>query len=402
MSKIFCLSFGECELNSEGRTIWMKKFALVMLVLVMAFAVTACGSKDDAADPIKIGVQGPISGQWALEGTGFVRAVTMLAEEINADGGINGREIQIIQGDDKGDPKEATLVAQRLVNQGVVAVVGAYNSTATEPASAIYNEAGVLHVTPSSTATGLTEKGYDQFFRTCFLDDRQGLFAAEFMTGTLGAKKIALIHDNTTYAKGLADWTKIYLEELGAEVVFFDAIVPGEREFGPTLTRLKNVNPDAIYFTGYFSEGGLLLKQARDMGITSTFVAGNANNNADFIEIAGIQNAKGAIITTEPIPTDIDYPEARKFIDDYQARYGEMPPSIWTLSAADAFRVVVEAIEKTQSTDKDKLANYLHNTMKDFPGITGPITFDEKGDRLGTVHRAYIVNEKGEFVPYSN
>jgi len=390
----------------------MKRLFTVGLVIAAAvFLLAGCGQGggktqgktqegSKGGDTIKIGVQGPISGDWALEGQGFVNAVTMLADQINAKGGLLGKKIEIVQGDDKGDPKEASLVAQKMISSGVVAVLGCYNSSATEPASGIYNEAKILQITPSSTATGLTQKGYKMFFRTCFLDDRQGYFAADFITKTLGKKKVAIIHDNTTYAKGLADWTKKYLEEKGAQVVFNDAITPKEKDFTATLTKIKGLNPEVIYFTGYFSEGGLLVRQARELGITATFMAGDANNNPDFVKNAGIEAAKGAIITTLPMPKDLPYNEAKQFISDYKAKYNKDPESIWTLTEADAFRLVVEAIQKTNSTDPVKLAEYLHTQLKDFPGITGPITFDEKGDRVGSGHAAYVVNEKGEFVLY--
>lgn len=386
----------------------LKKVLVVSLVLIMAI-LAGCGSQSQptpaktseaAKEPIKIGVEGPISGQWALEGQGFVKAVTLLADQINNSGGLLGRKIEIVPGDDKGDPKEAALVAQKMVAGKVTAVIGAYNSGATEPASGIYNEAGILHVTPSSTATVLTTKGYKRFFRTCFLDDRQGLFAADFIINTLGKKNIAIIHDNTTYAKGLAEWTKKYAEDKGGKVVFFDAITPGEKDFSPTLTKMKAAKPEALYFTGYFSEGGLLVRQAKQLKINIAFVAGNANNNPDFVKNAGLDAAKGVFITSEPVPNDLPYPEAKKFMEDYKAKYKEDPPSIWSVSAADAFRVVVEAIKQTQSTDPAKLADYLHTKMKDFPGITGSISFDEKGDRKGTIHKAYIIDEKGNFVPY--
>ena len=384
-----------------------KRLFAIGLVLAFTLAAAGCGGQGGktqeapkAADTIKIGVQGPISGDWALEGQGFVNGVTLLADQINAKGGLLGKKIEIIQGDDKGDPKEAALVAQKMVSSKVVAVLGAYNSSATEPASDIYNEAKILHITPSSTATKLTEKGYKMFFRTCYLDDRQGLFAADFITGTLGKKKVALIHDNTTYAKGLADWTKKYLEEKGATVVFNDAITPKEKDFTSTLTKIKGLDPEVIYFTGYFSEGGLLVRQARELGIKAVFMAGDANNNPDFVKNAGVDAAKGAIITTLPMPKDLPYPEAKQFITDYKAKYNKAPESIWTLTEADGFRLVAEAIEKTKSTDPVKLAEYLHTQLKDFPGITGPITYDEKGDRKGAGHAAYQIDEKGEFMLY--
>ncbi|MCL5045359.1 MAG: branched-chain amino acid ABC transporter substrate-binding protein [Actinobacteria bacterium] len=384
---------------------------LIAMTLVLSLGLAGCssssssggnkdGEKKDSKEPIKIGIIGPISGQWALEGEGFKNASTLLADQINAAGGLlGGRKIDLVIGDDKGDPKEAALVAQKLVTSKVVAVVGSYASSLTEPASNIFNEAGLLQVTPSSTATKLTTKGFQKFFRTCFLDDRQGLFAAEFITGTLGKKNVAIIHDNTTYAKGLADWTKKYVEEKGGKVVFFDAITPGEKDFNTTITSMKAAKPEAIYFTGYFPEGGLLLKQTRDQKIDVPFIGGDANANPDFVKIAGGTAAKGFIATTLPLPSDLPYPEAKKFMDDYKAKYGEVK-SIWTVTAADAFRVIVEAIKQTNSTDSTKLAEYLHKNLKNFPGFTGPITFDEKGDRTGAIHTAYVVDDKGNYVVY--
>ncbi|MGQ9626814.1 MAG: branched-chain amino acid ABC transporter substrate-binding protein [Anaerolineae bacterium] len=377
----------------------MGKKALIPLLLVLALGLAGTTG---AQEPIKIGVQGPITGKWAYEGEGFVKVVTLLADQINEQGGLLGRQIEIIEGDDKGEPSDAALVADKMVTEGVVAVIGSYSSTCTEPASAIYNEANILQITPSSTATVLTTKGYKQFFRTCFLDDRQGLFAAEKFI-EWGLKKAAFLHDNSTYAKGLADWAKKYYEERGGETVFYDAITPGEEDYTPILTKIKAAAPDVIYFTGYHPDGGLLVKQAKELGLTPDilFTAGNACNNPEFVDIAGVDAAEGVLVSTEPLPHDLPYPEAKKFIEDFEAKYGEPPASIWWLMAADAFNVIAEAIRATESTDTDVLAEYLHTEFKDYPGVTGPIIgFDEKGDRLGTVHKWYRINDKGEFVPY--
>jgi len=376
-----------------------KSFAIVSLLVLVAILVTSCKAKP--AEPIKIGVQGPITGKWAYEGEGFVKCVKLLAEQLNEKGGLLGRKIEIVTCDDKGEPSDSSLCADKLVAEKVVAVIGSYSSTCTEPASAIYNEANVLQVTPSSTATVLTTKGYKQFFRTCFLDDRQGLFAAEFFIKK-GWKKAAFVHDNSTYAKGLAEWARKYYEEKGGQTVFFDAITQGELDFTPILTRIKEADPDVIYFTGYHPDGGLMVKQARELGIIPdiVFAAANACNNPEFIEIAGKEAAEGVLVSTEPLPHDLPYPEAKKFIEDFKAKYGEEPASIWWLMAADAFNVIVEAIKGCNCTDTDKMAEYLHTKFKNYPGITGPIIgFDEKGDRLGTIHKFYII-KNGEFVPY--
>ncbi len=386
---------------------WMVIVAVMIMGLLVVWACGGTGGTDtgngdggggESEEPIKIGVLGPHTGKWAVEGQGFLNAVRLLTEEVNAEGGVLGRQLQIVELDSKGEPQEATVAAQKGVTEGVVAVIGSYSSSITEPASQILNEANILHITPASTATRLTEKGYKQFFRTIFLDNRQGLFASEFITDDLGASTVAVIHDNSTYASGLADWTRKFLEERGADVVFYDAVTPGESDYKAVLTRVKAEDPEAVYFTGYHPEGGLIARQAKELGIEAHLVFGDANNNPDFIQIAG-DAAEGVFVTTAPLPQDLPYDLAREFIDKYRDKYGEDPPSIYTLTAADAFRLIVHAIEETGSTDADTLAEFLHG-IEDFPGITGAITYDDKGDREGSIHTAYIV-ESGKFVRYA-
>jgi branched-chain amino acid transport system substrate-binding protein len=374
-----------------------KWMLLAALLAVIASVLPAC---QPAAATIKIGLQGPLTGDYAYEGLGFERAVKLLVDKTNEKGGLLGKQIELIVEDDGGDPKESSLVADRLKAKGVAAVIGAYNSTATEPASAIYDEAGILHITPSSTATRLTTKGYQRFFRVCFLDDRQGLFVAKYMTEELGANKVGVLHDNSTYAQGLAEWTKKYLEAEGATVPFFDAINPQDKDFTPILTKIKGADLDVIYFTGYHAQGGLLLRQSKDLGLETQWAMGNACNNPELIEIAGQDAATGVIITTEPLPSDLPYTEAKVFNEQYKIEYGEYPASVWWVMAADAFNVIKYAMEQTNSTDSAKLAEFLHTEFKDYPGITGPIIgFDEKGDRLGTIHKAYVITDAGEFAP---
>ena len=374
-----------------------RKLALLFVVLVLSLSALA-GCKKEAGT-IKIGLEGPMTGDYAYEGQGFEKAVKLLVEQVNEDGGLLGREVELVIEDDAGDPTQAALVAQRLVDAEVDAVIGAYNSTATEPASEIYNEAGLFHITPSSTATGLTTKGFQRFFRVCFLDDRQGLFAAKFMKEVLGAQNVGILHDNSTYAQGLAEHTKRYSEELGLNVTFYDAINPDDQDFTPILTNIGGAGLDAIYFTGYHAQAGLLLKQAAELGLDLTWVTGNASNNPEMIQIAGLENAVGVYVTTEPLPKDVDYPEARQFVADFEAKYGQSPDSVWWMMAAEAFNVIRYAIEETESTDSKVLAEFLHNEAKDINGLTGPILgWDEKGDRLGTIHVAYIIDENGDFV----
>jgi branched-chain amino acid transport system substrate-binding protein len=364
-------------------------------------APTEAPSPPAMGEVIRIGLQAPITGEYAYEGEGFVKVLELAVEQKNAAGGILGRLVEIVACDDVGKPDESSKCAQQLVSEGVDAVIGSYSSTCTEPASAIYNEANILQVTPSSTATRLTTHGYEQFFRVCFLDDRQGLFAAKFIKEDLGIDQAAFLHDNSTYAQGLAEWAKEYYEYYGGTSVFYDAINPEDTDFTPILTKIMEANAGAVYFTGYHPQGGLLLKQSKDLGAEFQWVLGNANNNPEMIEISGKEAAAGAYVTTEPLPKDIPYPEAQAFVEAYKDKYGEDLTSIWWLMVADCFNVIAAAIEATGGTDTDAMAEYLHIELKDYPGVTGPILgYDEKGDRLGMVHVAYVISEDGEFVPY--
>lgn len=375
----------------------------VVLTVLLAIVVSPLGLIANAqeGEPIKIGLQGPMTGDYAYEGQGFQKAVQLLVDQVNENGGLLGRPVELVIEDDAGDPTQSALVADRMIDAGVVAVIGAYNSTATEPASEIYNEANILHITPSSTATRLTEKGFHQFFRVCFLDDRQALFAVMAMKDVLKAEKIGILHDNSTYAKGLADWTKIYAEENGLEVAFFDAINPDDQDFTPILTNIGESGLDAVYFTGYHAQGGLLLRQTKELGLDIQWIMGNASNNPEMVEIAGVDAAAGTFITTEPLPKDLDYPEAKAFVEAFTEAYDEPPASVWWLLAGEAFNVIAYAIQETGSTDTDVLADYLHNDFKDYPGLSGPIIgFDEKGDRLGTIHVLYQINDEGVIMYY--
>ena len=379
----------------------MKRILVTIVLLALTLPSLSLSVQAQDDEPIRIGLQGPMTGDYAYEGQGFEKAVQLLVDQINEEGGLLGRPVELVIEDDAGDPTQSALVADRMVDAGVVAVIGAYNSTATEPASEIYNEAGILHITPSSTATRLTEKGFDQFFRVCFLDDRQALFAVMAMQDVLGAETIGILHDNSTYAKGLADWTQVYAEEAGLEVAFFDAINPDDQDFTPILTNIGEANLDAVYFTGYHAQGGLLLRQSADLGLDIQWMMGNASNNPEMVEIAGPAAAAGTFITTEPLPQDLEYPEAVEFVEAFTEAYGEPPASVWWLLAAEAFNVIAHAIEATESTDTEVLAEYLHTEFADYPGLSGPIIgFDEKGDRLGTIHALDQINDEGEISYY--
>lgn len=365
------------------------------LVLSFTLGVTAIGM---AAEPIRIGLQGPITGAWALEGEMAVNSVQVVADQINARGGVLGRPIEIVLGDDQGEPRQSALVAQRMIADGVVAVISTYGSSITEPAQLIYEDAGLLNIAYGATAVSLTEHGYEYFFRTCFRDDRQGDFFAQLVNEQLNVGRVAIVHDNTTFARGLAEAARKSLTGArGAQIVFYDAITPGDRDFTATVSRMRAQQPDVVYFTAYYPEAGLFLRQMRDAGMEALFIGGNAAINAEFVDIAGLDVAVGSLVTQEPLPTDLPYDEAAEFLSEYVARHGAPPSSPWPVYAADALNVIAAAIEATGSTDSAVLANYLRSDLA-INGITGPIAFDALGDRAGAIYKAYGVDESGNIV----
>jgi branched-chain amino acid transport system substrate-binding protein len=301
----------------------------------------------------------------------------------------------VIAEDDGGDPKTAALAAQRLSTQGIVAVIGTYGSSITEASQNIYDESQIIQIANGSTAIRLSEKGLKYFFRTCTRDDEQAQVGAKTLQEG-GFKKIAILHDNTTYAKGLADETKALLEGK-IEIVFFDALTPGERDYTAILTKMKAAGPDGVFFTGYYPEAGLLLRQKKEMGWDIPWLGGDANNNPDLVKIAG-DTAAGFSFLSPPVPQDLPSQKAKDFLAAFQKKYNATPGSIWAVLAGDGFLVITEAIEASGSTDPDKLADYLHNEMKEFQALTGKISFNEKGDRVGELYQVYEVDAEGNFI----
>ena len=368
-----------------------------LLTLVAALGLALGGGAAQAAETVKIGLMAPLTGSWASEGQGMKNIVELLAEQQNAKGGVLGKQIEVITEDDGGDPRTASLAAQRLTTRGVVAVVGTYGSSVTEASQTIYDEAKIPQVANGSTAIRLTEKGLKLFFRTAPRDDEQGRMAAQTI-GKLGFKKVAILHDSTSYAKGLADEANALLKKQGVDVVFFDALTPKESDYTAILTKLKGANPDVVLFTGYYPEAGLLLRQKKGMNWKVPLIGGDATNNADLVKIAGKEAATGFYFLSPPQPQDLDTPEATGFLADYQKKYNELPPSIWAVLAGDGFRVTVAGIAGAKSTDGVKVADYLHAGLKNYSGLSGPISFDAKGDREGDVYRVYKVDAEGQFV----
>lgn len=373
----------------------MKKIALLALILGFIFAPGQTIAAEKQA--VKIGVMAPVTGQWASEGQDMVNIIKLLAEDTNKAGGAGGRMIEIEVGDDGGDPKTATLAAQRLIGAGVVAVIGTYGSAITEATQDIYAEDDVLQIGTGSTSVRLTEKKLPLFFRTCPRDDDQGRVMAKHVQA-MGHKAVALVHDNSSYAKGLAQEVKELMNGAGIKIVFYDAITPGDRDYTTILTKIKTLNPEIIIFTGYYPEAGMLLRQKKEIAWEVPLIGGDATNNLALVDIAGKEASAGYYFISPPGPSDLTDEMSLKFMNEYKSRFNTLPSSVWSVMAGDAFKVLATAIENVDEPSAKNLAGYLHNDLKGFVGFTGPIAFDQKGDRVGDVYRLYQVDKNGAFV----
>lgn len=380
----------------------MKKRFVGFFSIVVSLALILAGCSTPAAstsETIQIGLQAPLTGDFAAEGQWAQQSVEIAADLINKKGGVLGKQIEIVVVDDASNPKDSALAAQKVVAQGLKEVIASYGSSVTAPAADLYDANKVVSVGYGCTAVRLTmEKQRPYFFRTAGRDDTQSEFFVKFATETLGAKRIAIMHDNQDYGKGVADDAQKYLQpkiDSGeVELVYFDAITPGESDYSSVVSQIKSLNPDVWFYTGYYSEAALLLKQARDAGITSVFVGNNSVPTPEFEKIAGVAAINGSIHLNEPMPQFLAFPESKEFLDAYQAKYNELPGSIWAVYAADALNSLAAAIEKAGTTDPDKVASTMR-TMTDAKGITGPLLFTDRGDRKDIPYYAYVYNDQG-------
>jgi ABC-type branched-subunit amino acid transport system substrate-binding protein len=343
---------------------------------------------------IKIGVPVPLSGSSANAGTDIVNGAKLAAARINATGGVLGKQIELVPEDDACDAQTAVQAAQKLVDAGVVAVAGGYCSSAALPELTTFHRAGIPYVLDASTNPKLTEMGYDGVFRTIGRDDEQGPFAAGFIKNSLHAKRAAVINDNTTYAKGLADNTVEALKKDGVDVVYNDAITPGQMDYPPTLTHVASLNPDVIYYTGYFSEAGLIVKEARQLGLKMTLMGGDGTNDPTLMKTAG-PAAEGMIITTAPLAQFLS--GAHSFVDDYTKAYGQ-GPGPYSVYEYDAIGVTAKAIADAKSATPAAITAALHK-ISNYQGATGTIGFNPKGDRSVAVYITIIVRGDN-FAPY--
>jgi len=359
-------------------------------VAVVALAVGLLASGSTYAD-IKLGVAGPITGPQAAFGEQLERGVEQAVEDINAVGGVLGQKISVEVGDDVADPKQGVSVANKFVGEGVTWVVGHFNSGVTIPASDVYLDNNIVMVTPSATNPALTEKGSKwNVFRTCGRDDQQGDVAAKFIAAAFRDKKIAVLHDKTTYGRGLADATIASLAKSGVKPVLYEGVNAGEKDYLAIVSKVKATGADVVYWGGTYPEGGLIRRQMSDQGVTAPMMGGDGLADSEFAAISG-PAAEGTLMTFGSDPTK--KPSAAAIVKEFMAK--SFDPQAYTLYSYAAVQVLAQAAEAAKSTDPKKMAEVMHSG-KPFHTVLGDLAYDKKGDLIESDYVMYTWKKTAE------
>jgi branched-chain amino acid transport system substrate-binding protein len=361
----------------------MTKHWLSGVALVAALAFSGAASAQ-----IKFGVAGPITGPNAAFGAQLVNGTQQAIDDINKAGGILGQQITLEQGDDVSDPKQGVSVANKFVGDGVKFVVGHFNSGVTIPSSEVYSENGVLMITPSATNPKVTDRKLWDVFRTCGRDDQQGMLWAEYARDNLKGKKIAVVHDKTTYGKGLADAALDDMHKFGLKEVLYEGVNTGEKDYSAIVSKIKESGADYLMWGGLHTEGGLIIRQMRDQGMKTVMISGDGITDSEFPQIGG-PGVEGTLMSFGPDPRN--NPGAKDVVAEFKAK--NFDPEAYTLYSYAAVQIIKQAAEATKSLDPKKIAEYLHSG-KTFHTVIGDIAYDKKGDRT-SVDYVWYTWEKG-------
>ncbi|KAI3589920.1 Branched-chain amino acid ABC transporter, substrate-binding protein LivJ [Cupriavidus sp. U2] len=352
----------------------LSRLTSTAMAAVLATAGLAAFTSANA-ETVKIAIAGPMSGSVAQYGD-MVKAGALTAiEQINAAGGANGNKFEAVLMDDACEPKQAVAVANKIVSQGIHYVIGHVCSGSTIPASDIYENEGIVMVTPSATAPQLTETKKRNFiFRTIGRDDQQGPAAAQYIIGKVKPKKVAVLHDKQSYGQGIASSVKKDLEAAKIPVAVFEGVNAGDSDYSAVITKLKSQGVDFVYFGGYHPEMGLLLRQAREQGVKATFMGPEGVGNKDVTAIAGAAS-EGMLVT---LPADFSADPANAALVKAFADKKRDANGPFQMPAYAAVKIIGDAIAGAKSTDPTKVAAYMHKNA--FTTPIGKVEYDAKGD----------------------
>jgi len=367
-----------------------KRFITATVAGLVVLALTGAGV---AADTLKIGIGGAHSGDLASYGLPIVKAAKLVVEDVNAKGGILGKQVEVIAEDDVCKPEVATNTETKLVSDGVVAVVGHVCSGATKAALDIYKDARIIAISASATNPELTQSGkYPNFFRTIASDDAQAKLEVDFALDILKLKKIAVLHDKGDYGKGLAEFAKTFIEKSGkGQVVLFEGVTPGAVDYSSVVNKVKKAGADAIIFGGYHPEASKIVSEMRKSKMKTAFISDDGVKDETFIKVAG-KYAEG-VYATGPKDTSTN-PMDKAVKEAYKKAYGE-DVGVFSINGYAATQALLNAIQKAGSTDYDAIAKALRTEYVDTP--LGKIKFDDRGDAIGVGFSVYQVKD-GKYV----
>jgi branched-chain amino acid transport system substrate-binding protein len=340
----------------------------------LAIAAVALIGASGASAQLKVGVAGPLTGPNAAFGAQLKNGAEQAAADINGKGGINGQTIELVFGDDASDPKQGVSVANKMVGDGVKFVIGHYNSGVTMPASEVYQENGIFVITPAATNPKITERGMWNVFRTCGRDDQQGEVAGKYIADKFKGKKIAIVHDKTTYGQGLADETRKTLTKSGIKEVLYEGINTGEKDFSALASKIKAAGADLVYWGGLHTEGGLIVRQMRDQGLKAPLMGGDGIASEEYAVIAG-PGAEGTLMTFGPDPRK--NPASAEVVKAFATK--NVNPEAYTLYSYAALQVIALAAVDAKSLDPKKVAEAT-KSGKAFSTVIGDLAYNKKGD----------------------
>ena len=351
----------------------MKRFAGLMAVLGVAAIAASCGGgEEDKSTPVA--VVGPITGQYASFGAQMKNGGELAVEDINAAGGVLGKKLDLEFGDDACDPKQAVAVANQMTGNNVALVAGHYCSGSSIPASKVYAEANIVQISPASTNPAFTDnRAGPNIYRVCGRDDQQGGVAGKYIASHFSDKKVAFVHDKTAYGKGLADETKKAMNEAGKQEAMYEAITAGEKDYSALVSKLKQANIDLVYFGGYHTEAGLIIRQMRDQGMNTILMGGDALITQEFWSITG-PAGEGTLMTFSPDPRK--NPAAAEVVKRFKDK--DIEPEGYVLYTYAALQAWKQAAEKAKSIESADVVKAMNDT--EFDTVIGKFKFNEKGD----------------------
>ncbi len=339
---------------------------------------------------IRIATVGPMTGNYAAVGAQMKAGAEQAVADINKAGGVNGQQLVLEVGDDACDPRQAVSVANQMASRKVALVAGHYCSGSSIPASKVYAEEGVLQISPASTNPRYTDEGGWNTFRVCGRDDQQGLVAGKYLADHFKGKKLAILHDNSAYGKGLADETKKSLNANGLTEALYAAYTPGERDYSAIVSRMKQAGIEVIYVGGYHTETGLIARQAKEQGMNITMVGGDALATNEFWQISG-PAGENTLMTFPSDPRK--RPTAAQAVAAFKAK--GFDPEGYTLYTYAAIQIWADAAKKANSLEGKKVADVLHGGQV-WKSVIGDITFDKKGD-ITTADYVFYVWKNGNY-----